>query len=599
MKIDVNIAKTRVTEYIMQAKWLKALIPLIVLTLYFISFSWFLSRLLPEYAVNVNAVFVSRSWKVSLFLAAVLYLLFFILFAILKGNTLIFKNRKEKFYAGDFILILLPLTPIVQYIIKNQSILSPLDSIYVLSVFIVFSVLYIIAIPALLGIVTSRRTMTLLGLAFTFTITDMASLSAQFHWIEQGDLIIQIAVFIAVFLISWILYTRAGRKFLYIAVALCLITNSAIQLMPEGETLNALGGTDNISKGALNSTNNKLVDLIGSKVPVFRPNIYLLVYDSYVANETMLQYGIDNSDQEKYLEQLGFKLYPHTYSVANATLTSMSRILNASAIVNGREKNINSGDGITQNLLKRFGYDTYGIFPSSAYFYGMRPSYDFTFPKVSSSSANLLVKAIFMGEFRFDVQFDKISHEQFVDYKLATFKSIYIKPRFIYVNTDLPVHSQNSGACLPDEIVRFRDRLIKANEEMKIDVGTIAINDPNAIIIVVGDHGPYLTKNCIGTGKQYDISEISRLDIQDRFGAFLAIKWPTEDYSKYDDITVSQDLFPAVFSYIFKDSQLLEAKVEPTTLMPSIISGAAVKNGIIYGGINNGEPLFLEFDQTR
>jgi hypothetical protein len=158
----------------------------------------------------------------------------------------------------------------------------------------------------------------------------------------------------------------------------------------------------------------------------------------------------------------------------------------------------------------------------------------------------------------------------------------------------LPDHSQNSGACLPDETELYRERLIRANYQMKQDVETIIQNDPGAIIIVAGDHGPYLTKNCYATGSDYDISEISRLDILDRFGTFLAIKWPTEDFSEYDDITVLQDIFPAIFAYLFKDARLLEAKVEPITFCCPSISGAQVKNGIIYGGIDDGEPLFIK-----
>lgn len=128
---------------------------------------------------------------------------------------------------------------------------------------------------------------------------------------------------------------------------------------------------------------------------------------------------------------------------------------------------------------------------------------------------------------------------------------------------------------------------------MKQDLDAITQNDLGAIIVVAGDHGPYLTKNCTDTASAgYDISTISRLDIQDRFGSLLAIRWPSEDYSKYDHITVLQDVFPAIFAYLFQHDGLLEAKVTPTTIGDSVASGVSVKNGIIYGGINDGEPLY-------
>jgi len=581
MKIDINKAKMSMLAYVLKAKWLHMFFPLVVLTLYFLSFSWFLSWLVPEYAVNVNADFVNRAWKFALLLAAGLYLIFFIFFKIQRRNKLTYENSVQKSGVSDLFLILLPLTPVVQYILRNQDILSPLGSLYVLAVFMIFSVLFIIVIPTLLGVVVSAKALTILGLAFTFTITNMASLSAQFHWFEQGSLKIQLLLFSAIFLVSWILYNQVGRKFLYVVVAICFLSNSAIQLAPTAGV-----------KMALSNNDNKLVELAAFKKPLSTPNIYLLIYDSYVINETMLGYGIDNSAQEKYLEKLGFKLYPHTYSVGDQSISSMSRVLNASTGYYGSERRGVSGDGIIQNLLKSFGYETYGIFSDDYFFRGIGSSYDFPATKESPSTYKLLVKAILMGEFRFDVEFGKPSHEQFVKNKLSIFKSISNKPRFVYMHTFAPGHSQY--ACLPNEEALFRERLIKANDEMKLDIETITQKDPGAIIIVAGDHGPRLTKDCWETGVNYDVSEISRLDIQDRFGTFLAIKWPTADFSKYDDITVLQDLFPAIFAYLFEDAKILEAKVASTTLHDSTISGASVKNGIIYRGINDGEPLFID-----
>jgi len=112
-------------------------------------------------------------------------------------------------------------------------------------------------------------------------------------------------------------------------------------------------------------------------------------------------------------------------------------------------------------------------------------------------------------------------------------------------------------------------------------------------VIVAGDHGPYLTKNCLTTEEEYDISEINRLDVQDRNGTFLAIKWPSSNFEEYDDITVLQDLFPAIFATIFEDQGLLESRIEPITDNGTRISGVEVSDGIIVGGMNDGEALFI------
>ncbi len=81
----------------------------------------------------------------------------------------------------------------------------------------------------------------------------------------------------------------------------------------------------------------------------------------------------------------------------------------------------------------------------------------------------------------------------------------------------------------------------------------------------------------------------------------MAIRWPSQDFELYDDITVLQDIFPAVFAYLFQDKSILEAKVDTITLDDyddlSSTSGVRVVDGIIVGGVDDGEPLFLGVDE--
>jgi hypothetical protein len=463
-------------------------------------------------------------------------------------------------------------------VINNQDILSPISLLSALIFFVLFSGIYIFIIPAVLGFIGSTRTLISLGLAFVFTITSMALLSSSFAWHEKGSLKIQLMVFGCTFLVTWFLYHLNDKKVLRVLIVIVFISNSIMQLSEQ---------EDLIDRTSLPDAENKLLSLVGDMKPVVTPNIYLLVYDSYVTNETMLAYGIDNSSQEDYLEELGFELYPHTYSVANFSIGTMSRVLDASREFLGDPKRVVAGDGIIQNSLRGFGYETYGLFPSDFFFRKYNPTYDFSFPEPSKTSHDLLIRAILMGEFQFDVGFDIQPREQFVETKRNIFENISGSPIFIYMHSSLPGHSQNSGACLSDETDRFIKRLTNANLEMQQDIKRIIDNDPEAIIIVAGDHGPYLTKNCASLN-EYEESEISRLDIQDRFGTFLAIRWPTRDFEKFDDIVVLQDLFPVVYAYIFNNRIFLESKILSTTFSPVI----KVRNGIINKGINRGEPLF-------
>jgi len=550
-----------------------ALIPLSVLTLYLVSFSYFLTN-------GVNRFFAEELWRPALILAglAVVTLLRF-----KKVSKLTFKKSAEKLTYSDLLLLLLPLTSVVQYIINNQDILSISESFYVFGIATLFVALFIIAIPKLLSIVGATRTTMVLGLALTFLITNMAALSQQFSWFEVGGLKIQLAIFAGVFLVIWFLYDLNYKKLLYLLIAVYFVSNSVVQITAPQENA--------ASKDNAEFTGNKLISLIGERKPNSTPNIYLLIYDSYIPNETMLSHGIDNSAQEKFLKKNGFKLYPKTYSVGASSLSTMSWVLNASTESYGSMRRATSGDGVVHNLLRDFGYQVDAVFPSAYFFRGVGSNYDYSYPELDSS-VNLLLKAVFLGEFRFDLEFDIKSFSTFVETKLAAFSDVPEGPRFIDTHTG-PGHTQNSGACLPNDTALFEERLDKSNLEMRNDVETIVRSDPGAIVIVAGDHGPHLTKNCSALWLKYDISDVTRLDIQDRFGAFLAIRWPTKDFEKYDDITVFQDIFPSIFSYLFDDNKLLESKIEPTTLDDSAISGAKVKNGIIYGGTNDGDPLFI------
>ncbi len=551
-------------------------IPLGVMACYFAACSF----LLPA---GVNRVFVTRAAGYAVPIAILVWIGSFAVLGPRRIRQRLSGTSRENLFAGDVILLLLPMTAVVQYILRNDDILSRLDSIFVLSFFVLLAALPIIVVPFLLRNTGSTRVLICLGLAFTFSITSMASLSGEFAWHEWGSLKVQLPVFAGVWLVSWLLFKVQLRTLVYAMVAISFTVNSIFQL-------NARGGT--LSSSDPDQSANRLGALVRSKQPVVTPSIYLLVYDSYVINETMAAYGFDNRVQEQYLEGQGFKIYPRTYSLGALSIASMSRVLNCSVSFYGNPRRGVSGDGIVQNLLEEFGYRTYGVFPSDYFFRGIISSYDFSFPGYGSSTG-LLIKAILEGEFRFDIEFDEVSSEEYLQAKETVLSEVSGQPRFVYTHSRLPGHSQGSGVCLPNQVELFGERLVKANLEMRHDIESILEKDPGAIVIVAGDHGPYLTKNCIGTDDAYDISEISRLDIQDRLGTFLAIRWPSEDFEAYDDIAVLQDLFPAVFAYIFADPGILESQVEPSILDRKAISGANVVDGVIVGGINDGQALFI------
>ena len=559
------------------------LIPITLLILYSFSFSFISSHFQLE---GVNYIFTTRLWNYLLPLWIITLILIIVIYLIKRDFGSFNKDPNDKVLLSHLPLLLLPLTPIAQYLINNQDILSMMDLLLLVVYSVVISSVFIFVIPALFTKINSARILMSLSLAFVFSIFNMASLSQNFGWFMKGSLKIQLVYFAFVFFLSWILLKINKKTFLYIALLVYLVSNSLIQFTSNDSS---------VDLSSLPTTNSNLVSMVAEKSPKRYPNIYLHVYDSYVTNETMLGYGIDNSSQGAYLIDEGFVLYPHIYSVNGATVTTMSLVFNASTEFFGNIRRGVSGDGVVHHILRYNGYKTYGIFPHDFMFRGIPSSYDYSFPPISSP-LNHILSAILLGEFRFDIGFDDIEYEEFVDRKLDVTRNVADNRIFVYSHTHYPGHSQNSGTCHPNEIELFENKLHIANSEMRKDIETINQYDPEAIVIIAGDHGPYLTKNCdglLGTQGTYDVSEITRLDIQDRFGTFLAIRWPTEEYKLYDDIVVLQDLFPVIFSYLYDDPAFLELKIRPNIIISQLVSGATVKNGIIFGGINDGEPLYL------
>lgn len=557
------------------------IVPLAVLSLY----TFLTTRLLP---VGVTKAFFERFEKYFIPTTILALVIFLGFLASRKVKLNLTETAQEKPSFRDWVFILLPLAPVTQYILVNNEILSGFESILLFCLFGLIASIPILVIPFFLRKFGSVYSLIAMGLSLAFFIANMPSLSKQFSWHEVGRFKIQLAFFCGVCFISWLMFQLKGATLARLFTVFLFVTNSVLQFFTLGDAQSA--ANEDI-------TEHSLVTMVGSRKPVITPNIYLLVYDAYVSNETMNGYGIDNQPQEEYLADLGFKLYPQTYSLGASTLLTMSRVFNASPSFysNNKWRGV-SGDGVVQNLFEEVGYETYGVFPTDFFFRGHPSGYDYSYPS-QASSMDLLIEAIFAGEFRFDLDFDEITQEEYLQEKEKVFSEVGDKPKFIYAHSSYPAHAQTSGVCLSNEVELFTRRLAIANDIMRQDVAFVLKNDPNAIVIVAGDHGPHLTKNCSITGDAYDISEISRLDIQDRFGTFLAIRWPSSDFEEYDDITVMQDLFQAIFAYLYSDTTMLDAKVEPVISDTDWLSGVTVINGVIEGGMDDGEPLFTETDQ--
>lgn len=483
-------------------------------------------------------------------------------------------------------LLLIPLTPVAQYLIANVQQLPLTASLQVLLGAGLLIGLLGFGLPRVLARFSAPVPLMAVGLAFTYLVFAMAGLSAELTWFEQGDFVIQVGLLAAAVLFFHALLQPSARAWVLPGAMAFFLVNSGWHAWQHSQRALPLETAP--------AAPAPLFALTAGRTPRLTPSIYLLVYDAYVVEETLAGYGLSNRDQEAWLSEQGFELFPHTYSIGAYTLASMTTLLNATPDYRSGDREAVSGNSQVHQALRASGYTTYGLFSSDYYFIGSGSHYDVAYPVTRvRTPAETLARSVLLGEFRFDLDFYSLDYADFLNARQVALGPGDDRPRFVYAHSPFPGHTQNSGVCQADETEQFASRLATANQEMRTDVAAILAGDPGAIIVIAGDHGPYLTKNCHETGGIYSRSEISRLDIQDRFGTFLAIRAPLADCELSGTIMVLQDLFPALFVCLYQEPGLLDTRIEPTIrYSPSIISRVLVREGLIDGGIHDGQPLF-------
>lgn len=520
-------------------------------------------------------------------------LIFFIL-TIIIFILLIFKRKiqiNKKFHLPelkDFILLTLPMSPITSFIILNFEYLDVIGFLYVLIIPLIFSIFFTFILPCLFSYLGSYKMLMISGLVISFITLNMAQITNNpTNYIMGSQFITQGLYLFLSFVIIYTLYSF-NKKITYIIL---------VSFMFSGIIINITNNSLHENKNTKDSNNKSKVFFENKKNKIInKKNIYILIFESYANLETLEYYGYDNRNQIKFLEENNFTIYHGTYSKGSTSLSSTSRILELEENFTKDERHYMNGNAFVLNAFKENGYKTVGLF-KSPYAFGSSPIvWDEYYPKddITKIGGKTILKAIYEGYFRFDI-FDD-------NYDLSTYTKLRDKylslkqkqPMLFYTHGEYPGHSQNSGKCHKNEKKKYFEGMSKANKQMKKNISLLKKNNPDSIIVILGDHGPYLTKNCTAL-QNFQQSEINRFDIQDRYGTFLAIQWPKEIEVKKFDIKMIQDIFPAILGNITNNEKLFdELRIERDLLHDNKkrIAGVNVKNGKIIGGADNNKPLF-------
>ena len=529
--------------------------------------------------------FLLRGFNLISYIAVALNIFFLISWYFDKDFK--FKKKIELPELKDLLLLALPMAPVLDYAVLNSDYLDLFGLLYLFAITIGFTIFFSFIFPLVFSYFASFKTLMISGLALSFTIITMGKISDNpDNFFLDNQFATQFLYLIISFVAVYLLYIF-NKKVAYVAVIFFMISGIVVNFLnySENSVKFIKEDSDRLEK-FLDNKNNEIIK---------KKNIYLMVYESYANLETLNHYGFDNSNHIKFLEKNGFKIYHGIYSNGGLSIESTSRILEINGELSKPGRHYTSGNAFGLNVLKANNYKTIGLFKSH-YFFGSAPiNWDEYYPEGNAAKyfGKNLINIIFEGEFRFDVFDDFYSYDKYLELKRKYLNSIK-NPSLFYTHNSYPGHSGNSGRCASNEKELYFEGMKKANVEMKNDIGNILKNDPDSIIVLLSDHGPYLTKNCREL-RDYDVSEIDKYDIQDRYGAFLSIYWPKSISDNKNDIVITQDIFPAILSNITSNPKLFDELKEKRKFFDNFennTGGVNVFDGIITGGKDLGKPLF-------
>lgn len=569
----------------------------IVALLIAVIYSMAASRYLPE---GINSYFLERLLKRLLvpvpFLVLVLGLQ---IFAIQKGFFYI-RKKVERFSISDLVFSLIPLLPVSRYIIANQEMLTAFQSIFLGMIFLATSIIICCLMPLFLSFLVPKFILIVVSTSLLFTVFNMASLPPGTGLLQHPPLSVQMSILGLVFIILLLsrLIPVKPRNYIIVIFFLTVLVMESISFFSykppsfQDQDLNSLPIVESVKGKKIRNQND----------------ILLIIYESYANEETLQHYGFDNKAQRKFLEKHGFHIYQGVYSLSSPSIPSMAAVFNVERKIAAHRRNVVGGAAL--RILKNNGYSTYCVFQSDYFFRGLKFEhilYDEPFPNMFGKSkigseAKLIIDAILKGDFSDRTSMERINYADYLEQKYRVIAESEKKPLFMYSHSKYPGHGPAGKGIAIDERKKYLNKYIEnirvANREMRQDVTEITYSKPDSIVIIAGDHGPFLTKT--GYGLEYgrggfDIHDVDRYDVQDRFGAFLAIRWPEKNYAGKYDIQILQDVFPAVFAYLYDDNVLFDkirTERVTTNQAKALTLGVYVEDGVVVGGKDGGNLLF-------
>ncbi|MCG2418361.1 hypothetical protein K8089_04945 [Aequorivita sp. F47161] len=288
-----------------------------------------------------------------------------------------------------------------------------------------------------------------------------------------------------------------------------------------------------------------------------KPNVYIIQPDGYANASTLKEapYAMDNSAFEDFLTEHNFKIYPNFRSNYSNTVTSNSSMFAmthhyyknpkpSSKEAYGLRKSI-AGNNAAVSVFNKNGYKT-SLLIESPYIIVNRPVLGYDYSSISYKDLSFLSRG-------FDINVDVVA-----EMKKAITENKN-ESNFYFVEKILPGHipvQKSDSDGKEKERENYIENLEKANVWLRQMVTLITKNDPQALIVIVADHGGYVGFNYTGELKQKvkDSTLVNSI-----FAATLAIRWPNNEVPEFDTkLKTNVNLFRILFSYLSENETYLD-----------------------------------------
>lgn len=371
---------------------------------------------------------------------------------------------------------------------------------------------------------------------FVLIVMTVATLMSQAMYLTLKKKML-LALLVITVLAAWKLHAHFKKLLIFILLMSIIPTvNCAIMIVEHQAKMKWTQLPDSIMEAKFKST----------------PNIYMIQPDGYVGQDMMESelYHFNNPFYS-WLEDKGFKVYPNFRSNYPASLTSNSSMFSMKQHRFGKvlfpsidmpnARDLIAGENNAIEILKRNGYSNFFIVQDE-YFQQNRPVKGYDYYNLNTN------------EIPYFSNDNNVKKVVFDDLKAAMDTVNIDGPRFYFVERLLP-HHIHFAASKEEERDTYIEKIEEVNLWLKNTLNYISEKDPDAIVIVLADHGGW-----VGLGSYQEMfSTNDPAQIRSIYSALAAIKWNGHLEEGFDaELRSNVNIFRVLFSVLSNNIEYLK-----------------------------------------